>query len=29
MIHTYLHVYDKLMFVTLCYVDVDEYIFMS
>jgi hypothetical protein len=29
MIHTYLHVFDKLTFVTLCYIDVDEYIFMS
>jgi hypothetical protein len=29
MIHTYLHVFDKLTFVTLCYVDVDEYVFMS
>jgi hypothetical protein len=29
MIHTYLHVFDKLTFVTLCYVDIDEYIFMS
>jgi hypothetical protein len=29
MIHTYLYIFDKLTFVTLCYVDVDEYIFMS
>jgi hypothetical protein len=29
MIHTYLRVFDKLMFVTLCYVDVDEYVFIS
>jgi hypothetical protein len=29
MIHTSLRVFDKLTFVTLLYVDVDEYIFMS
>jgi hypothetical protein len=29
MIYTYLHVFDKLTFVTLCYVDVDGYVFMS
>jgi hypothetical protein len=29
MIHTYLRVFDKLTLVTLCYIDVDEYIFMS
>jgi hypothetical protein len=29
MIHTYLRVFDKLTFVSLCYVDVDEYVFMS
>jgi hypothetical protein len=29
MIHTYLWVFDKLTFVTLCYVNVDEYAFMS
>jgi hypothetical protein len=28
MIHTYLHIFDKLTFVTLCYVDVDKYVFM-
>jgi hypothetical protein len=28
MIHTYLRIFDKLIFVTLCYIDVDEYIFM-
>jgi hypothetical protein len=28
-IHTYLHIFEKLMFVTFCYVDVDEYVFMS
>jgi hypothetical protein len=28
MIHIYLHVFDKLIFVILCYVDVDEYVFM-
>jgi hypothetical protein len=29
MIHTYLRVFDKLTFVTLCYIDADEYVFMS
>jgi hypothetical protein len=29
MIHTYFRVFDKLTFVTICYVDVDEYVFMS
>jgi hypothetical protein len=29
MIHTYLDVFDKLTFVTFCYVDVDKYVFMS
>jgi hypothetical protein len=29
MIHMFLHVFNKLMLVTLCYVDLDEYIFMS
>jgi hypothetical protein len=29
MIHTYLRVFDKLTFVTLYYVNVDEYVFMS
>jgi hypothetical protein len=29
MIHTYFRVFDKLTFVTLCYIDVDEYVFMS
>jgi hypothetical protein len=29
MIHTSLRVFDKLTFVTILYVDVDEYIFMS
>jgi hypothetical protein len=28
MIHTYLRVFDKLTFVTLCYIDANEYIFM-
>jgi hypothetical protein len=28
MIHMSLRVFDKLMLVTLCYVDVDEYIFI-
>jgi hypothetical protein len=28
MIHTYLRVFDMLTVVTLCYVDVDEYVFM-
>jgi hypothetical protein len=29
MIHAYLRVFDMLTFVNLCYVDVDEYVFMS
>jgi hypothetical protein len=29
MIHTSLHVFDKLTFVTLLFVDVDEYVFRS
>jgi hypothetical protein len=29
MMHTYLRIFDKLTFVTLYYVDVDEYVFMS
>jgi hypothetical protein len=29
MIHTSLYVFNKLTFVTLCYVDVDKYVFMS
>jgi hypothetical protein len=29
MIHTYLCVFNKPTFVTLCYIDVDEYVFMS
>jgi hypothetical protein len=29
MIPTFLRVFDKLILVTLCYVDVDEYVFMS
>jgi hypothetical protein len=29
MIHTYLRVFDKLTFVTLCYIDIDKYVFMS
>jgi hypothetical protein len=29
MIHIFLRVFDKLTFVTLCYIVVDEYVFMS